>query len=132
MSHMQPDSVDPELERQLRTAGRGDEVQCTITLRPPEGAERMEESEVRKAVDQIIQKAQAASGEKVSDVNVLPRLHSFVLAAPAKVVRAILDVGGIASAMANRQQEDLAIEPVPRSPRKDRRRGGGNSPKGED
>ena len=41
--------------------------------------------------------------------------------APAGVVRAILDSAEVASAMANAQQENLAIEPVPRPSRRSRR-----------
>jgi hypothetical protein len=132
MSHKRPKKVDPELEKQLSAAGKGDPVKCTFTLRPPEGETLMNEGEVRKAVEQIIQKAQDASGEKVSDVNVLPRMQSFVLAAPAEVVRAILSGGGIETAIAPKQPEEMVIEPVSRSPGKEKRRGGGKPRKGED
>lgn len=123
--------VDPELERQL-AAGEGSRVEAVFTLRPPEGCDLMEEGEVRRAVDRIVQSAQASAGQEGCDVHVMPLAQSFSVAAPAGVVRAILKAGGIASAMANNQTERLAIDPPPRAPRQVPRRGGGKTRKGDD
>jgi hypothetical protein len=105
--------VDPELERQLATAGDDDAVEATFSLRPPSDENPLiDPADVHSTVDRIIKAAQDKAGQKVCDLNVLPRIQQFVLTAPPKVVREVLKCGEIASALANRQPEDLAIEPV--------------------
>src|SRR4051794_1926782 len=103
MSKKQKAVIDPELERQLAQADGNGRVGAAFTLRAPEDAPLIEESEVRQMVDRIVKSAQASSGEKIHDVNVMPRIQSFAVEAPAGVVRAIMGSSEIASATANQQ-----------------------------
>jgi hypothetical protein len=124
--------VDPVLERQLSAAGDDDAVEATFSLRPPsDGNLLMDPAEVRSTVDRIVKIAQDKAGQKVRDLNVLPRIQQFVLAAPPKVVREVLKCREIASALANRQPEDIAIEPVGPPAKKSRPRHGGKPKRGD-
>lgn len=125
--------VDPELERQLSAAGDDDAVEATFSLRPPSDENPLiDPAEVRSTVDRIIKTAQDKAGQKVRDLNVLPRIQQFVLAAPPKVMREVLKREEIASALANRQPEDLAIESVERPAKKPRPRRGRKPKRGDD
>jgi hypothetical protein len=130
MARKKTPPVDPELERQLASADKEHPVEAVFTLRPPDDTPLLEAGAVKEAVDRIVKSAQAASGQEVSDLHVLPMAQAFALAAPAGVVRAILESEEIASAMANAQPEDLAIKPVSRPKGKAPRRGGGKPRKG--
>jgi hypothetical protein len=132
MSRKQPIPVDPELRKQLEDAGEDQSVEVVFTLRAPDDAAVLDEGEVSRTVDRIVKSAQASSGQDVRDLNVMPRVQSFAVAAPPGVVRSILTCPEIASAMANAQPEGLAIEPVPRPTKKARPRGGRKPPKGGD
>lgn len=130
MPRKQPTPVDPELRRQLAAAGEDHPIEAVFTLRAPDDNPAPPAGEVRQTVDRIVKSAEAASGRAVRDLHVMPMAQSFALAAPAGVVRSILESAEIASAMANAQPEDLAIEPVPRSAAKAPPRGGGQTRKG--
>jgi hypothetical protein len=121
--------VDPELQSQLDSADKDHPVEAVFTLHAPEETPLLGASEVHQTVDRIVKSAQAESGQEVRDLNVFPNMKSFVVAAPAGVVRAILGSEEIESATANQQSEDLAIEPPPRR-RKPPPRGGGKPRKG--
>jgi hypothetical protein len=130
MSKKQLNPLDPELQRQLAAATEGQSIEAVFTLLAPEDHPVLDPDDVRRRVDGIVKTAQEASGQAVLDLHVMPLAQSFVVAAPAGVVRAILDSSEVASAMANAQPEDLLIEPVPRSsPRS--RKGGGKPRTGE-
>jgi hypothetical protein len=130
MTKKQTTPVDPELKRQLASVTKDQSIEAVFTLRAPAGDGLVESDQVRQTVDRIVKSAQSASGQEVRDLHVLPMAQSFALAAPAGVVQAILESTEIASAMANVQQEELAIKPVTRSPRKPAPRPRGKPPKG--
>src|SRR5688572_20267692 len=123
--------VDPELERQLSAAGDDDAVEATFSLRPQSDENPLiDPAEVRSTVDRIVNAAEDKAGQKVRDLNVLPRIQQFVLAAPPKVVRELLKCEEIASALANNQPESLAIEPADRPATKPPSRRGGKPKRG--
>lgn len=103
--------IDPELERQLRAAGDDERVEATFSLKPAsDESPLIDATEFRSTVDRIVQRAEEKAGQVVNDLNVLPRIQQFVLAAPPKVVREVLKCKEIASALANVQPESLAME----------------------
>ena len=118
-------SVDPELERQLAAAGDDEAVEAAFSLRAPDENPLIEPAEVQSTVDRIVKAAQDLTGQKIHDLNVLPRAQQFILAAPAKVVREVLKCAEIASALANKQPESLTIDPVESAPKKLTPRRGG-------
>jgi hypothetical protein len=122
--------LDPELQRQLGAADKDQPIEAVFTLRTPEVNPLLEEKEVQQIVQRIVKSAQDSSGQQVNDLYVMPRAQSFSLAAPAGVVRAILERAEISSAMANVQSEEMAINPVSRSREKSTTRGGGKPRKG--
>jgi len=127
-----PPPVDPALEQQLSAAGDDDAVEATFSLHPPsDSSPLIDPAEVRTQVARLVKSAEDATGQKVRDLNVLPRIQSFVLSAPPKVVRAVLRCGEIASALANIQPEGLTIEPVTGSGKKPPPRRGGKPKKGD-
>jgi hypothetical protein len=114
MAKKRAKAVDPGLKALLDGAeAAGDRpVEVVFTLRTPEDVPYLEANRVQEAVHQIVEDAQRASGKSMNDLHVMPLAQSFAVAAPAGVVRQILRSDSIDSAIANRQSEDLAIEPV--------------------
>ncbi len=112
MPDNQTTPVDPELVRQLEAADKNQTIEAVFTLRPAEKSPLLDVDQIKNSVDRIVKSATKLSGQKVGDIHVMPYAQCFSISAPAAVVRAVLEHSEIASAMANVQSEDLAIEPV--------------------
>jgi len=108
-------SIDPELSRQLKAAGAGQDVSAAISLRP-DSARPPEPEETRHRVTTLLQRVERETGERPSASTIFENLGSFAIAAPAGFIERLLAQPEIATATANFRQEDLLIRPVERGP----------------
>lgn len=103
-------SKDPELQRQLEAAARTDAtVQVVFYLKSatmPQRSRAPVAEETEATVKDLLARVEKASGERVADWHVFPRLGSFVVQASPRVVEALLAQDEIASASANRRSTE--------------------------
>ena len=100
--------IDPELLRQLDEAESGegaakDRVQAVFVLSDVERSpDSVTPESTQAAVDRIVARLGKRGGQRIQRINVFKNLGSFVVQAPAGVVRSLLDDPEIGSARANR------------------------------
>lgn len=110
-------TVDGELSRMLESSDADRPVEAVFRLRPESGQVLIDPGVTEQVSREVIQRAEKASGEKTRDCNVFKNLGSFMVSAPASLIRAILDQPEIAGALANRRPGGSAtIEPVAKRP----------------
>ena len=110
-------STDPELLRQLDAAAQSDaSLSATFTLRSPSAERPLSPEETKSAVEQIMNRARQATGDRERGVTVFANIQSFAVDAPAPFIKTILGEPEIESASANNQSEDLTIPPVEVTP----------------
>jgi hypothetical protein len=101
-------TVDPELTRQLDDVSADDSpVQAVVYL---ESGEMMSPDEVSAAADRLIESATSKAATAPSRVNVLKNLGIVAVEGPASFVRSLIGEPGVASAIANVQPSDAALE----------------------
>ena len=103
--------IDSELLRQLDSADAAQSIEAVVTLRTPEGLKYLSAAQTSQTVKDLIA-ATASDTEECQVKTVFPNLQSFVVAAPAHVIKAITEHADVASANANRKVESMLIEPV--------------------
>lgn len=108
--------IDSELLRQLGSASASQSIEAVVTLRTPEGQKYLSASQTSQTVKDLMA-ATASDTDGCQVKTVFPNLQSFVVAAPAHVIKAITEHADVASAIANRQVESMLIEPIKNSPR---------------
>ena len=110
MSHPK---VDPELSAQL-DAHAADErsIGAVFTLEPDPERSLLPPDEVEAAVHRILRSVEQETGTAPAQVTVFKNMGAFAVEAGAPFVRGLLGRDEIATAMANRRSEDVAIRPV--------------------
>jgi len=103
------DKVDPELRRQLNGAAAAEAkpVEAVLRLRPtPRSAAAPPPKATRQLAELVVSRVAEELGvaEGEYELNVLPNLGYFVLAAPPVFVERVLDQPEVASASANRRK----------------------------
>jgi len=106
-------TIDPELKRQLDIASEDIPIEAVFTLTTPPGESYRSNDSTNQAVSQIVDEAASASKSTPKRVKVFPNAQSFAVSGSAALVRSLLEHQDIASAIANVQQEDMLIRPVP-------------------
>jgi hypothetical protein len=111
--------VDPALTRQLeqRAGSSGeDTLGAVLSLRAPKSRKFLSARETESIVRQVLQRVKTEVGSGPQDLNVFANLGSFVVTATPQFIRTLIDQQEIATATANEQPQDLAIEPVGSEP----------------
>jgi hypothetical protein len=105
--------VDPELTRQLEQgAATNGPVEAVFTLRCEKSArEFLSPEETVTLAQRLLKRVSEETREEPQAVNVFRNLGSFVVVAPSRFVRRLLDQAEISSAVANRQPGDSLIRP---------------------
>jgi hypothetical protein len=107
-------TLDPLLAKQLRQASDTEVIEAVFTLRTPAGASQLTPAATRHTVEQLLKRAEKATGAKTSRLTVFENIQSFAVSAPAALIKGLTDAREVASATANQQEQDLMIRPVDR------------------
>ena len=110
--------VDPKLIVELERAGRaGDTVQAVFSVRTPAAASRGRPApSTQQIVSRVMRRVRTQTGESPEGVNVFHNVGAFAVEATALFIRALLEQGEIASAVANRQPVGARIPPHRKRP----------------
>jgi hypothetical protein len=120
---MAPEKTDPTLLKQMKRRGGAASVSAVFRLRPRAAAElALPPGETEAAMRRVLDRVTGSVGTPPDGYRAFPSLGSFSVSAKPKFLRALLDQPEILSAMANRQDEDLRLKPVP-APRRARKPG---------
>jgi hypothetical protein len=112
---MSQTKIDPELLRQLDAAGEAP-VGAVFHLRPGPRQKSLDPAEAEARARGVLRRIEQESGIAPENFHIFRNLGSFSVSAAAPFVRKLLDQEEIQSATANRQSEDLLIEPVSSKP----------------
>jgi hypothetical protein len=107
-------TLDPLLAQQLRKVPDTEEMEAVFTLRAPAKASSLTPAATRAMIEQLLKRAEKATGARASRLTVFENIQSFALSAPAALIKALTGFKEIASAAANQQEQDLMIRPVER------------------
>ncbi|MDA1194974.1 MAG: hypothetical protein O2894_07285 [Planctomycetota bacterium] len=99
-----------------RESGQEEPVQATFTLCTPPGQRFLSAEDTARVVERLIDDAATKSDARPAHLKVFGNLQSFAIAAPPALLRQLIACEEIASAMANKQTEDLFIRPVDTPP----------------
>ncbi|MFZ4664549.1 MAG: hypothetical protein ACOYNY_46580, partial [Caldilineaceae bacterium] len=103
--------VDAELRRQLEQApALQSSVEAVFTLRQAKSLTGTPQR-VEETVNELLSRAMEETGLQPDDMNVFRNLGAFVIVAPASFINALLKAPEITRATANRQSDDLEIQP---------------------
>jgi hypothetical protein len=108
--------IDPKLAMRLKAAA--DSVDAVFTLRPPEAAVVADPEETRQLSAQAIERVRKTLGHGPEQVNVFSNLGSFAIRAGSEFLSELAKQPEIAAAMANEQDESMAIAPPPKAVKK--------------
>jgi hypothetical protein len=108
--------IDPKLATQLKAAT--DSVEAVFTLRPPAAAVVADPDQTRQLTAQAIDRVSKAVGHEPEQVNVFSNLGSFAIRAGSEFLSELAKQPEIAAAMANEQDESMAIAPPPKTVQK--------------
>jgi hypothetical protein len=119
--------IDPVLEEQLAEAETSSTpVGVWGTLGLPAGSKSLSPNEVEELARRIVARAEQATGEHASAVQVYENLNTFSLDGPPELIRTIARQPEVVSIGAARRKESMVIEAVPTTPAEEakaRRRG---------
>jgi hypothetical protein len=109
---------DVELSRQMKAAGGSGRVEAVLRMHdPPERDAAAVPARTRAR--RLVRRVERETGLKAEDLHVFEHLAAFVVCGPAALVRALMDLDEVASAVANRRPAPLATPvPVPVARRK--------------
>ena len=108
--------VDPALTQQLEDSPAGAVVGAVFTLKTPAGQAYLSSSSASDAVDKIVKDAVDSVKAQPVRVTVFPNVQSFAVYGPPALVRKLIKHPEVASAIANKQNQDMLIRPVTRGP----------------
>jgi hypothetical protein len=109
--------VDKELSQMLDASGDDSQpVEAVFRLRPEAGQVLIDPGVAEQTTKQVLERAEQTSGQRAHDYNVFRNLGSFMVSAPASLIRAIIQQPEIGGALANRQRGGAKIEPVAKRP----------------
>ncbi len=102
--HMVPTRTDPELIRQLNEAALGTKpVEAVFMLRSEDPKIFVvNPNHTEEVTHQVLERVKDEVGVDAEKINIFPNFGSFVVAAPARFVRRLIEQPEIASATANR------------------------------
>ena len=106
--------VDPTLKRQLANTAAATPVGAVFTLKSPAGEPYLSSSSARDAIDKIVKEASEEAKVEPVRVTVFANVQSFAVYAAPALVRKLAERSEVASAIANKQDEDMLIRPVAR------------------
>jgi len=104
--------VDPTLVRQLKDAPPESTVGAVFTLRSLTGAPVASPASAREAMEKIVKESADVAQAQPARVTLFPNVQSFAVYGPPALVRTLARHASVASAIANRQNEDMLIRPV--------------------
>ena len=107
--------VDPALARQLKETPVQSTVGAVFTLKSPAGAPVASPASAREAMEKIVKEASDVAQAQPSHVTMFPNVQSFAVYGPPALVRTVARHANVASAIANKQNEDMLIRPVTKS-----------------
>lgn len=105
-------TIDATLTKQLDEARAAEPVQAVFTLKTPAGESYRSAESAQETMRKIVDEASTHTQTQPSRVTLFPNVQSFAIAGPQALVRRVAEHAEIASAMANRQEQDLLIRPV--------------------
>jgi hypothetical protein len=108
--------VDAALTALLGATDHPEPIEAVFRLKPEQGTVLIEPDVTEEVTRQVIERAEQETGQKAGDRNVFRNLGSFMVSAPAPVIKYILAQPEIAAGLANRQHGEAGIEPVRKSP----------------
>jgi len=110
--------IDPELLRQLNAVAADNEtVEAVVRLNPDNPAEIVPSPErTEELAREVLQRVAKRVGNPVMKHNVFSNLGSFVVSAPTKFVRELIEQPEVAAAVANRQAGEALIPPINKKP----------------
>jgi hypothetical protein len=111
-------TIDPKLARELAGAPAESPVEAVFTLKTPAGESYRSATSAREAMTRMVEKASADAKVQPYRLTLFPNVQSFAVSGPPALVRKLAENAQVASAMANRQDEDLLIRPVKPGPKK--------------
>lgn len=107
-----PAKADPTLIRQLEESG-DESVSAVFHLRSGAADPALPPDETEEAARQVLARVTGSVGVSPDGVHVFRNLGAFSVRAKPPFLRELLDQPEIASAIANRQDADVVIRPVP-------------------
>jgi len=111
---MAPEKTDPTLLKQMKRCGSAASVSAVFRLRPRAATDlALPPGETEEAMRRVLDRVTGSVGAPPDGYKAFPSFGSFSVSARPKFLRALLDQPEILSAMANRQEEEIRIEPVP-------------------
>ena len=105
-------TVDPTLVRQLKDTPAQSTVGAVFTLKSPTGAPVASPASAREAMEKIVKEAADVAQVQPARVTMFPNVQSFAVYGPPALVRTVAKHANVASAIANKQTEDMLIRPV--------------------
>lgn len=106
--------VDPSLKRQLESAPADGSVGAVFTLKTPPGEAYRAAPSARQAMEKIVDDVAAEANVQPARVTMFPNVQSFAVYGPPALVRKLAAHPEVASAIANKQDQDMLIRPVER------------------
>jgi hypothetical protein len=104
--------VDPTLVRQLKDTPAESTVGAVFTLKSPAGEPVVSPASAREAMEKIVREAADVAQAQPARVTMFPNVQSFAVYGPPALVRSVARHANVASAIANKQNEDMLIRPV--------------------
>ena len=103
-AHKAPTKVDPELERQIKSAAADSKtVEAVLMLRQSPTQIAANADGATAIVEQVLKRVKAKAGTSAKQVNVFQNLGMFIVEADPGFLRELLAQPEIASAAANQQ-----------------------------
>jgi hypothetical protein len=117
---MGPDTIDPELRKQLARGPATEPLEATVTLDAGPDQAYLPSEEVEPKVKDLLREVGREVGEDYDDVTIFENLGSFALRARPAFLKALLKRPEVTVATANRQSQDLLIRPVSKGSKRKR------------
>ncbi len=98
-------SIDPELVQQINEAAADEPVGAVIRLSPPSGKGLTPSpEETDRIAHELLARAQVRAESSAPDYNVFKNLGYFVVSAPPRYLKALVDEPEVAHACPNRRK----------------------------
>jgi hypothetical protein len=81
-------------------------------LKSPAGEPVVSPASAREAMEKIVREAADVAQAQPARVTMFPNVQSFAVYGPPALVRSVARHANVASAIANKQNEDMLIRPV--------------------